>query len=272
MGQLVNLLSERIHEDLPSNIKTKPMEKVNDTTLRGDRELEEPMKKVRQEVMKETVEPQKGEESFDVIPKVKADQEIKTYKSRIPFPARLVQHELDKQFYEFLDVFKKLHINIPFAYVITQMPSYAKFLKKILKNKRKLEDFETVRLNEECSTILLNKLALKLKDSGSFSIPCTIGSINFEKVLCDLSASINLMSFSILQKLGLKEPTPFNVILELTDKSITYPRGILEDVLVKIDKFIFLVDFVVLDIEEDYMVPLILGKPFLTIVRALIDV
>ena len=129
-----------------------------------------------------------------------------------------------------------------------------------------------MRLNEECSTILLNKLPSKLKDSGSFTILCTIGSINFEMVLCDLDASINLMSFSILQKLGLKEPTPFNVILELVDGSITYPRGILEDVLVKIDKFIFSVDFVVLDIEEDYMVPLILGKPFLTMVMDLIDV
>ena len=80
------------------------------------------------------------------------------------------------------------------------------------------------------------------------------------------------MPFSILQKLGLKEPTLFNMILQLTDRSITYPRGILEDVLVKVDKFIFPIDFVVLDIEEDHMVPLILGKPFLITVRALIDV
>ena len=195
------------------------------------------------------MEPQKGKKSSDVVPKVKADLKVKAYKSRIPFSARLVQHELDKEFSKFLDVFKKLHINIPFADAIAQMPNYAKFLKEILKNKRKLEDFETMRLNEECSTILLNNLPLKLKDSGSFTILCTIGSINFEKVLCDLGASINLMPFSILQKLGLKEPTPFNMILHLADRSIAYPRGILEDVLVKVDKFIFPVDFVVLDIE-----------------------
>ena len=117
-------------------------------------------------------------------------------------------------------------------------------------------------MNEECSTILLNKLPSKLKDSRSFTISCTIGNINFENVLCDLGASINLMSFSILQKLGLKESTLFNIILQLVDRSITYPRGILEDVLVKVDKFIFPIDFVVLDIKEDHMVPLILGKPF----------
>ena len=119
-------------------------------------------------MVKETVESQKEEESSDVVPKMKVDLEVKAYKPRIPFPARLVKHKLDKEFFKFLDVFKKLHINIYFTDAITQMPSYVKFLKEILKNKRKLEDFETVRLNEECSTILLNKLPLKLKDSRSF--------------------------------------------------------------------------------------------------------
>ena len=91
-----------------------------------------------------------------------------------------------------------MHIDIPFADVLAQMPNYAKILKKILKNKRNLEDFETVKLNEECFAILLNKLPQKLKDLGSFTISCTIDSINFDKVLCDLGASINLMSLSIL--------------------------------------------------------------------------
>ena len=180
-----------------------------------------------------------------------------------------MQHNLDKQFSKFLDVFKKLYINIPFADAIAQMPSYAKFLKEILKNKRKLEDFEIVRLNEECFTILL---PLKLKDPRSFTIPCTIGSINFDKALYDLDASINLTPLSILQKLRLKEPTPSNVTLQLADRSIAYPRRVLEDVLVKVDKFIFPVDFVILDMEEDQQVPLILGRPFLAMARALIDV
>ena len=70
------------------------------------------------------MEPQKGKKSSNVIPKMKTDLEVKAYKLRIPFPARLVQHKLDKQFFEFLDVFKKLHINIPFADAIGQMPSY----------------------------------------------------------------------------------------------------------------------------------------------------
>ena len=89
----------------------------------------------------------------------------------------------------------------------------------------------------------------KLKDPGSFTIPCIIGNCTFDKVLCDLGASINLMPLSIMQKLGLEEPKPTNVSLQLADRSITYPRGIVEDVLFKVDKFIFPVDFIVLDME-----------------------
>ena len=104
-------------------------------------------------------------ESSKPAPKVKA------YKPKVPFPARLKQYALDKQFAKFLEVFKKLHINIPFPDALTQMPSYSKFLKEILGNKRKLEDYETVKLNEECSAIILNKLHPKLKDLRSFTIP-----------------------------------------------------------------------------------------------------
>lgn len=77
------------------------------------------------------------------------------------------------------------------------MLSYAKFLKDILSNKRKLEEHETVMLTKEVSTWIQKKLPPKLKDTGSFNVPCTIGDIYFEKALCDLGASINLMPLSI---------------------------------------------------------------------------
>jgi len=102
-------------------------------------------------------------------------------------------------------MFKKLHINIPFADVLAQMPKYAKFMKEILRNKRKLEDHETIMLNEEYSAILLNKLPPKLKDPESFTIPCTIRNSYFEKALCDLGASINLMPLFVFWTLGLGE-------------------------------------------------------------------
>jgi len=108
-------------------------------------------------------------------------------------------------------MFNKLHINIPFANALAQMPKYEKFIKNFLTNKRKLEEHKTMMLNEECSANLLNKLPPKLKDSGSFSIPCTIGNSYFEKILCDLGANINFMPLSIFRKLGSREVEPTTV-------------------------------------------------------------
>ncbi|XP_063949964.1 uncharacterized protein LOC135152790 [Daucus carota subsp. sativus] len=116
------------------------------------------------------------------------------------------------------------------------------------------------------------KLPPKLKDPGSFTTPCTIGPLSFDKCLCDLGASINLMPLSVFKKLGLPEPKPTNMYLQLADRSITYPRGIVEDVLVKVDKLIFPADFVILDFEEDKKIPIILGRPFLATGQTLIDV
>ena len=152
------------------------------------------------------------------------------------------------------------------------MPSYAKFLKEILANKRKLEDYETVKLNEECSAILQNKLPPKLKDPGSFTIPCAIGDTYCGKALCDLGASINLMPMSVFRKLGIGEARPTTVTLQLADRSFAHPEGKIEDVLVRVDKFIFPTGFIVLDYEADKEVPIILGRPFLTTGRTLIDV
>ncbi|KAK5811504.1 hypothetical protein PVK06_026842 [Gossypium arboreum] len=152
------------------------------------------------------------------------------------------------------------------------MPTYTKFLKELLTNKRKFDDLSTVELNEECSAILQNKLPTKLKDPRSFTIPCLIGSLNVEKALADFGASINLIPYKMFKQLGLGEPKPTRMSIQLADRSVKYPRGIIEDVLVKVDKFIFPVDFVVLDMDEDMEVPLILGRPFLATARAIIDV
>ena len=138
--------------------------------------------------------------------------------------------------------------------------------------KRKLGDYETVALSEECSAILQNKLPLKLKDPGSFTIPCAIGNAVFERALCDLGASINLMPWSIFKKLKLGEARPTTVTLQLEDRSLTHSCSIIEDVLVKVDKFIFHADFIILDMQEDKEVPIVLGRPFLATGRAMIDV
>ncbi|XP_073041875.1 uncharacterized protein [Primulina eburnea] len=267
LGQLATQMSTRAPGTLPSDTEKNP-KGVNAVTATSP---------IKQEVI--DIEGDKKEEkvskqeSNDTREKGKSlNPNLNIDIKSLPFPQRAKQLQLDTQFSNFLEIFKKLHINILFAEALAQMPSYAKFLKEILSNKRKLVDFETVKLSEECSAILQNKLPPKLKDPGSFSIPCTIGNSNFNKALCDLGASINLMPYSCFEKLKIGEVKPTTISLQLADRSIKYPRGIVEDVLVKVDKFIFPVDFVVLDMEEDREIPLILGRPFLATGKALIDV
>ncbi|KAK5818258.1 hypothetical protein PVK06_023192 [Gossypium arboreum] len=152
------------------------------------------------------------------------------------------------------------------------MPNAMKFLKELLANKRKLDEASHVKLNAVCSAILQNKLPNKLKDPGSFTIPCLIGSLDVNNALANLRASINVKPYKMFKQLGLGKPKQTRMSIQLADKTIRFPRGIIEDVLVKIDKFIFPVDFVVLDIEEDCNTPLILGRPFLATARIIIDV
>ncbi|KAK5785721.1 hypothetical protein PVK06_040332 [Gossypium arboreum] len=152
------------------------------------------------------------------------------------------------------------------------MPIAIKFLKELLANKRKLDEASHVELNAVCSSILQNKLPNKLKDLGSFTISSLIGSLGVNNTLANLGASINVMPYKLFKQLGLGKPKQTRMSIQLADRTIRFPRGIIEDVLVKIDKFIFPDDFVVLDIEEDSNVPLILGRPFLATAKTIIDV
>ena len=152
------------------------------------------------------------------------------------------------------------------------MPTFAKFLKEILSKKRKIAEEGIVNLNATCSTVIQQKLLAKMKDLGSFTIPCSIGKYEFKKALCDSGASINLMPLSIVQRLSLGELTPKVITLQMVDKSMAQLEGVLEDVPVKVGKFIFSVDFVIMRMEKDTQVPLLLGRPFLATRAVLIDV
>ncbi|XP_070013009.1 uncharacterized protein [Nicotiana sylvestris] len=182
------------------------------------------------------------------------------------------REKLDNQFAKVLEILKQIHINIPFTDTLLQMPSYAKFLKEILSSKRKLEEVSVVMLTEKCSAILQNKLPQILGDPGSFTIPCTLGGVYFEKALCDSGVSINLMPFSIFKKLDLGEIKDTSISLQFVDQSTKKPKEIIENVLVRVDKFVFPVDFIVLEMKECPNEPIILGRPFLATGRAIIDV
>ncbi|XP_061370723.1 uncharacterized protein LOC133313376, partial [Gastrolobium bilobum] len=139
----------------------------------------------------------------------------------------------------------------PYAKALENMPHYAKFMKDLLTKKRKLNAGETVALTAECSALIQKKLPPKLQDPGSFSISIAIGDVEVGKALCDLGASINLMPLTVCRALGINTLKETNLILHLADRSIKKPKGVVEDVLVKVDKFIFPMDFVILDIEEE---------------------
>ncbi|CAN6576741.1 unnamed protein product [Malus baccata var. baccata] len=196
----------------------------------------------------------------------------RVYEPPMPYPERLKPKAKDQQLTDFMKTLAKVQINLPLIDAIKNIPSYAKFFKDVCTKKEKLVDFEKVILTEQCSVVLLHKLPPKKKDPRSFTIACTIGNSDFKSALIDLGASVNLMPYSVFKRLGERELKPTSNIIQLADRSITYPRGIIEDVIVKVDNLYLPADFMVLDMDEDLTTPIILGRPFLATTRTLIDV
>ena len=159
--------------------------------------------------------------------------------------------------------------------IIKQVLAYTKFLKDLCTIKKGLGIEKKAFLTEQVSAIIQSRNPLKYKDPGSPTILVDIGGNSIDKALLDLGASVNLLPYSVYKQLGLGELKPTNITLSLADRSVKIPKGIVEDVLVKIDKFYYPVDFVVLDTEpianEPNHVPIILGRPFLATANAIIN-
>ncbi|GJX97702.1 reverse transcriptase domain-containing protein [Tanacetum coccineum] len=187
-------------------------------------------------------------------------------KSNITYPSRRDdQKSRDKasnQMEKIFQIFQDLRFDISFADALLLMPRFAPTIKSLLMNKEKLLELAKIPLNENCSAMLLKKLPEKLGDPGKFLIPCNFPGMDVCHALADLGASINLMPLSIWKKLSLPDLTPTRMTLELADRSITRPKGLAEDIFVKVGNFYFPTDFVVVDFEADPRVPLILEDPF----------
>nr|GEX50252.1 reverse transcriptase domain-containing protein [Tanacetum cinerariifolium] len=197
-------------------------------------------------------------------------------KPTIPYPSRLNDQNLRKkatnQMEKFFQIFHDLYFDISFADALLLMPKFTLTIKSLLTNKDKLFELAKVPLNENCSAMLLKKLPEKLGDPSKFFIPCYFPGMDVCHALADLGASINLIPLSIWKKLSLPELTPTQMTLELADRLITHPKGVAEDVFVKVGKFYFPTDFVVVNFKADPRVPLILRRSFLRTGCALIDV
>ncbi|XP_074373952.1 uncharacterized protein LOC141714326 [Apium graveolens] len=174
-----------------------------------------------------------------------------------------------------LEVFKQVKVNIPLLDVIQQIPLYAKFLKELCTHKRTTHVPNKAFLTSQVSSILSNEIPVKYKDPGCPTISCGIGNTFVDKALLDLGASVNLLPYYVYQELGLGELQKTNVTLQLADRSIKIPKGIIEDVLIKVGDFIFPVDFVVLETEPvknpKNQIRIILGRTFLATSNALIN-
>nr|GEU40535.1 reverse transcriptase domain-containing protein [Tanacetum cinerariifolium] len=223
----------------PGMEEQEPTEETTDTELPSTEDIQPPLVQVQVEVQ----EDKPIEKPFVVIPKAKAN---------LPYPSRLVKEKIrekdDILAAKFMEIFRDLHFELSFADALVHMPKFAPMFKKLLNNKNKLIELTKTPLNENCSAVVLKKLPEKLGDPGRFLIPCDFSEFDNCLALADLEAIINLM------------PT------------ISKPTGVAENVFVKVGKFYFPADFVVLDFIADSRVPLILGRPFLSTAHALIDV
>ncbi|GJR57545.1 reverse transcriptase domain-containing protein [Tanacetum coccineum] len=289
-------LHERPQGALPSNTEPNPREQVNSIMTRSGLTTAEPSipppvpPTPRVEVEKEMETlidevhitspgstahvPPLGVQPVSP-PKPKEDANPNPHQPKIPYPSRLNKTKLldknDVQISKFLKILKQLHFDISLMDALTQIPKFTKVLKDLLKDKEKLEELANTPINAECSAILLNKVPEKLEDPGKFLIPCILQDLEVYNSLADSGASINLMPLSIYEKLRVIPLKPTQMTLELANRSVTFLMGIAEDAIVKVEKFNFLADFVIVDFEADPRVPIIFGRPFLRTTRALVD-
>ncbi|XP_070007305.1 uncharacterized protein [Nicotiana sylvestris] len=165
---------------------------------------------------------------------------------------------------------KSLSINVPLVKALEQIPSYAKFMKDLVTKKRSM-DCETIKITHQVS-VIVHLMAPKLEDPDAFTIPCTIGSADIAKVLYNLGASINLMPYFLFKTLDIGQLRATSMRLQMADRTMKRLLGIIDDVFVRMDKFILPVDFMILDCEVDYEVTIILGRYFLATRKVLVDV
>ncbi|GJX41051.1 reverse transcriptase domain-containing protein [Tanacetum coccineum] len=282
---------------LPSQTVTNPRQQINAITTRSGKTLEgslnpliptpvisNPQKEPEQNPKTSTekvqnpnlentahVPPPEEEDSiFIEIPKSKAKKTVNvetqdlnspkptSYQSKLPYPERM-------------KMFKQLRLEIGLKDALVEMPKFNKWLSSLLRNKEKLEEIAITTVNAECSAIIMNKVLEKLEDLRKFLILCALQELDRTSALADSGASINLLPHSIYKQLGIGVLIPTRMTLELANRSITHPMGIAEDVVVRVDGFTFLADFVVVNFESDPRVPIILRRPFLRTAKALID-
>ena len=238
----VSGLSEGTFEHCKA-VTTLRSEKVVDKTI----QTKEPTQDSQSELVREDEVLDKSYVPKTNVVDGEPEEDKATHVPPAPYPHRLrVPKKLDNH-YEIYELFKQVKLNIPLLDAIKQIPSYAKFLKDLCTVKRKLGVNKEAFMTEQSTSLIRNNLPPKYKDPGSPTISIVVGNSKLGHALVDLRASVNLLPYSVYVDLGLGELEPTNITLQLADRSVKIPRGIVKDVLVQVDKFYFPIDFVVLD-------------------------
>ena len=225
-------------KDVGSRRKAVPASNTSDV----DEDQEEAEESNTTATQEETVEPPRTSREFHDT-------------TTLPFSERIRKPVANEQFGKFVEVIRKLHVNILLLDTM-QVPTYAKYIKDILGNKRSLPTTEVVQLTKEFSTAIVDPLLEKKKDPGCPTITCSIESQHFSLALCDLGASVSVMPKVVYDKLNYHELAPTARCLQLVDQMVRYPVGIAKNVPVKIRNFFIPADFIVLDMEVDAKTPL----------------
>ena len=236
-------------------------------TLRSGKKVDQPTSKPKHDeesvAKKEKREEMKGKRKGKSIEKDDRDSNVNEEPERLVIREDMVKKHMPPPFsqalhgkkgtnnaLEIFEVLRQVKVNIPLSDMIKQVSTYAKFLKDLCIVKRGLNVNKKAFLTEQVSAIIQCKSPVKSKDSGCPTISVSIGGTCVEKALLDMGASVNLLPYSVYKQLGLGELKPTSITLSLADRLVKIPRGMIEDVWVQVDKFYYLVNFVVLDTDS----------------------
>ncbi|KAM1404659.1 hypothetical protein ACFX2I_013122 [Malus domestica] len=265
----------RTGKQVGSDLKPSKSRSNEEEELRIEEEEERPLTAKVEPTLPQVPSDPNSSNSSNKGKNVSSSVHTNDFPANVPFPSRFKQTKKEEAEKDILETFRKVQVNIPLLDAIKQVPRYAKFLKELCTNRRRISIKEVVKVGENVSAILQRKLPPKCKDPGSFTIPCVIGNSRFESAMLDLGASINVMPYSIYASMNLGALKNDGVIIQLADRSNAYPKGVLEDVLVQVNHLIFPADFYVLEMDEsDHApsLPILLGRPFMKTARTKIDV
>ncbi|XP_073304086.1 uncharacterized protein [Primulina huaijiensis] len=277
-GQLataIHKLEAQNSGSLLSQTVVNPRENVNAITLRNCKELEVQEIRVQASAKQNEENEIKIEDKIinqDDAPKGKFSP-LFEYKHILPFSLAL--NRKCESIKELNDTLRRGEVNIPSLDTIKPVPRCAKFLKELCttQKRNKLKDCKREKIGEHVYVVIQKTIPIKCSDPGMFSIPCTIGDTRLEKAMLDLGASVNVIPDSVYNYLELGPLTETGIVIQLADRSTVYPRGVIEDVLVKVENLVFPADFYVLDMENDDLnSQILLGRPFLKTSKSVINV